>query len=70
MVGCSVVTIQLPSNLVWIQQLIAKTSLNFTLFTAANAFAGLFSTVQAILEPGTADDNDDNNDDNDNADSS
>ena len=53
-----VTTNQLPTNLGWIQQLIAKTSLDFTLFTTADAFAALFGTVCAILVPGTEADSD------------
>ena len=54
--GCSVVTDQVPSTLGWIQYLITVTSLDFTFFTIANAFAGLFSTICAILKPALDDD--------------
>ena len=56
MASCLVVTDQIPATLGWIQQLITETSLDFTFFTAANAFAGLFGTIFAILEPATDDD--------------
>ena len=48
--GCPAITDQPLATYGWIQQLIAETSLDFTIFTAANAFARLFGIVCTLLE--------------------
>ena len=48
--GCPTITEQLPATYGWIQQLIAETSLDLTIFTVADAFARLFGIVCALLE--------------------
>ena len=63
---CSVITDRLPATLGWMQQLITQTSLDFTLFTAADTFARLFSNACTILLHITDDDNDNDNDNNNN----
>ena len=67
---CSVITDQLPANLRWIQQLIIQTSLDFTIFTAADAFARLFSNACTILQHTTDDDTENEDDSNEDASSS
>ena len=51
--GCPVVIDQLPDTLRWLLELTGITSIDFTLFTAADTFSGLFTTICNILESGT-----------------